>query len=159
VGHRFDTPAARRHNRFPVRLVMEIEGESQPVSLPGEGRDLIAFMSFAVMRGFGAQHALIALADRLHAEHGVRMGPLTTFCDATIEDMEDAEKIEHAWQPPGPLRTALEQVAVALDEDPQAQTLARRGGAEGVGEQARALLAPLARAETDERRVRLVYEL
>ncbi|MEX0782094.1 MAG: hypothetical protein WD557_05545 [Dehalococcoidia bacterium] len=142
-----------------MRLVMQIDGEPEPVTLPGDGRDLIAFLSFAAMRGFGAQHALIALADRLHGEHAVRMGPLTTFYDGTIEDAEDAEKIEHAWQPAGPLRAALEQVATAMDSDPQAQTLARRGGAAGIGEQARALLAPLDRAAAAGRRVRLVYEL
>ncbi|MGH2610908.1 MAG: hypothetical protein ACRDHF_17640, partial [Tepidiformaceae bacterium] len=128
-----------------MRLVMQIDGVPDPVTLPGDGRDLVAFLSFAAMRGFGAQHALIALADRLHAEHGVRMGPLTTFYDATIEDQEDAEKIELAWQPPGPLRVALDQVAFALQSDAQAQALARRGGAGGIGEQAQALLAPLER--------------
>jgi hypothetical protein len=138
---------------------MQIEGEPDPVALPGDGRDLVAFMSFAAMRGFGAQHALIALADRLHAEHGVRIGPLSTFYGATIEDLEDAEKIELAWQPALPLRAALEQVAAALESDAQCRLLARRGGAEGIREQARALLQPLDRAAAGRRRVRLVYEL
>src|SRR5690606_38334283 len=78
---RFDTADASLDNRSPVRLTMEIEGEQAPATLPGDGRDLVAFMSFAVVRGFGAQHPLIALADRLHANHGVRLGPLTTFYD------------------------------------------------------------------------------
>jgi hypothetical protein len=138
---------------------MQIEGEPEPVTLPGDGRDLVAFMSFAAMRGFGAQHALIALADRLQAKHGVRMGPLTTFYDGTVEDMEDAEKIEHAWQPALPLHTAFEQLAAALDSDVQAQILARRGGAGDVGAQARALMPELDRAAAAQRRVRLVYEL
>jgi hypothetical protein len=138
---------------------MQIDGDPDPVTLPGDGRDLVAFMSFASMRGFGAQHALIALADRLHGDHGVRMGPLTTFYDATIEDIEDAEKIEHAWQPAGPLRAAMEAVATALRTDAQTATLARRGGADGIGVQAEALLAPLDRAAAANRRVRLVYEL
>ena len=140
-------------------MVMEIEGVPDPVTLPGDGKDLIAFLSFAVMRGFGAQHALIALADRLHAEHHVRMGPLTTFYDRTVEDIEDAEKIEHAWQSAGQLRAALAAMTAALLEDVTAQTLARRGGAESISEQSAALLAPLAEAETAGQRVRLVYEL
>jgi hypothetical protein len=138
---------------------MQIDGEPNPVTLPGDGRDLLALLSFAAMRGFGAQHALIALADRLHADHGVKLGPLTTFYDATVEDMEDAEKIERAWQPAGPLHAALDQVAKALDSDQQARTLARRGGADSIGGQARALLAPLERAAAAGQRVRLVYEL
>jgi hypothetical protein len=138
---------------------MEIEGEVAPVRLPGEGSDLVAFMSFAAMRGFGAQHALMALADRLHAEYGVRMGPLTTFYDATIEDLEDAEKVELAWQAAAPLGAALGQVARALEDDQQCQALARRGGTEGIGQQASALLPPLERAAEAGRRVRLVYEL
>ncbi len=144
---------------MPVRLVMQIEGEPEPVNPPGDGRDLVAFMSFAAMRGFGAQHALIALADRLQAERGVRLGPLTTFYDATVEDIEDAEKIEQAWQPAGPLRAGLGKVAEAMDADVQAQALARRGGAEGIGDQARALLPSLDGAAAAGRRVRLVYEL
>lgn len=142
-----------------MRLVMHVEGDD-PVTIPGDGRDLLAFMSFAAMRGFGAQHPLIALADRLHAQRRLRLGPLTTFYDATIEDSEDAEKIEHVWQPPGPLREALDQLASALDEDPAAATFARRAGADGLAEQARSLAASLGRAEAaGAPRVRLVYEL
>ncbi len=138
---------------------MEIEGDAEPLTLPGDGTDLVAFLSFAAMRGFGAQHALIALADRLHGEHRVRMGPLTTFYDRTVEDIEDAEKIERAWQQPGPLHSSMQGVAEAMETDESARTLARRGGAEGIGEQARFLLAALSAAEANGRRVRLVYEL
>lgn len=138
---------------------MQIDGEPDPVTLPGDGRDLLALLSFAAMRGFGAQHALIALADQLHSKYGVKMGPLTTFYDATVADTEDAEKLERAWQRPGPLRQALEAVASALDTDDEARTLARRGAAEGIAEQARALLAPLDRAAAAGQRARLVYEL
>jgi hypothetical protein len=138
---------------------MQIEGEPDDVTLPGGGRDLIAFMSFAAMRGFGAQHPLIALADRLHQEHQVRMGPITTFYDGRVEDYEDAEKIEHAWQPAAPLRAAFEQVAGAIESDVRSATLARRGGAGGIAEQARGLLPSLEWAAGVGRRVRLVYEL
>lgn len=138
---------------------MEVEGDSDAVTLPGDGRDLVAFLSFAAMRGFGAQHPLIALADRLHAGHGVRMGPLTTFYDRTVEDLEDAEKIELAWQPAGPLRASLAALVAGLETDQLARTLAERAHSPGIGAQAAALLAPLDRAHADGRRVRLVYEL
>ena len=140
-------------------MVMEIEGQAEPVQLPGDGKDLVAFLSFAVMRGFGAQHALIALADRLHTEHHLRLGPLTTFYDRNVEDIEDEQKIGHTWQPAGPLRDALSALSGALAADETARALARRGGAEGLAAQAEALLAPLAAAGAGGRRVRLVYEL
>ena len=142
-----------------MRLTFEIEGEGEQPPLPGDGADLVAFMSFAVSRGFGAQHPLIALADRLHDAHHVRLGPLTTFYERAIEDSEDAEKLELAWQAPAALRESVEGVVRALEEDEQARTFARRAGADGVGTQAGALIGSLRRAEQKGARVRLSYAL
>jgi hypothetical protein len=142
-----------------VRLTIEVEGSGPGEPLPGDGAALIAFMSFAVSRGFGATHPLLALADRLHDEHRVRLGPLTTFYEGDPEDGEDREKLEMAWQDAAPLRESLEAVVAALETDKQAQLFARRGSAEGLVAQARAASAQVAEAERMNRRVRLVYEL
>jgi hypothetical protein len=141
-----------------VQLWLQVEGSAERVELPGGGSDLVAFMSFAVSRGFGATHPLIALADRLHDEHKVRMGPLTTFYEAEAEDSEDREKLELAWQDAAPLAVELGKVSAALETDPMAQTFARRGDAREVGGQARALENLLATVP-EGRRVRLVYAL
>lgn len=140
-----------------MRLRLDVEGRPDPVDLPGGGADLVAFMSFAVARGFGATHPLIALADHLHQEHHVRMGPLTTFYEAGAEDSEDAEKLELAWQDPAALREELVKLAAAIEGDPACQTFVRRGEAAGLAPQARALAASLEDTRTG--RVRLVYEL
>jgi hypothetical protein len=116
-------------------------------------------MSFAVSRGFGAVHPLIALADRLHDEHHVAIGPLTTFYEAASGDSEDAEKLDLAWQHAAPLRQSLEGLVAALRADPQAAALERRAAAGAVGEQAAALLPCLGRAEARGARVRLSYAL
>jgi hypothetical protein len=100
-----------------VQLFLEIEGGPGSVTLPGGGAALVAFMSFAVSRGFGATHPLIALADRLHDAHHVRLGPLTTFYDAAAEDAEDREKLELAWQPAGPPRESLDALIAAVEGD------------------------------------------
>ena len=142
-----------------MRLWLETEGVGPQEALPGEGAALCAFCSFAVSRGFGATHPLIALADRLHDQHRVRMGPLTTFYDGEVEDSEDSEKLELAWQDAAELKEAVEQMNEALDGDEQARTLARRGGAEGLHQQAEALVAQLTPAAEQGRRVRLVYAL
>lgn len=142
-----------------MRLWLEVEGEPGRIGLPGEGADLVGFLSFAVSRGFGATHPLIALADRLHGEHRVRMGPLTTFYEAEAEDQEDVEKLEMAWQEPAPLREELLKVAAAIESDDQAATLVRRAAAEGLAEQASALAAALEPAIAANRRVRMVYAL
>ena len=142
-----------------MELTLEIEGEGAVPPLPGEGAALVAFMSFAVSRGFGATHPLIALADRLHDPHRVRLGPLTTFYEREAEDAEDAAKLELAWQSPAELRASVEGLIHVLETDETAATFARRGGAEGLGEQAAALLVPLARAEGKGARVRLLYAL
>jgi hypothetical protein len=142
-----------------VKLELEIDGTRGAIALPGEGAALVAFMSFAVSRGFGATHPLIALADRLHDVHHVGFGPLTTFYEAGPEDSEDREKLERAWQEAGPLRESLKRVAAAVEGDEMAATLARRGGAESLVGEAQAVAKLLAAPEAAGQRVRLVYEL
>jgi hypothetical protein len=141
-----------------VRLFYEVEG-GPPIPLPGGGAALVAFMSFAVARGFGAQHAFIALADRLHEAHGLRLGPLTTFYEARPEDAEDEEKLALAWQPAAPLIDSLSALCGLLERDDQAAMLARRAGAETLGRDAGCMAAALVPARAAGRRVRLSYEL
>jgi hypothetical protein len=142
-----------------VRLTLELEREGAQPPLPGDGAALVALMSFAVSRGFGATHPLIALADRLHDTHHVRMGPLTTFYEAQADDAEDRAKLELAWQSPTELRQSLESIVKVLETDDLSIALARRAGAEGLREQAAALIPYLREAEVEGVRVRLVYEL
>lgn len=142
-----------------MEMTVAIEGENRERNLPGGGTELAAFCSFAVVRGFGAQHPLIALADRLHGEHGVRMGTLTTFYDATIEDSEDVEKLEMAWQAPGELAEALEAMDTALRNDGMCGVLLKRAGAEALTEQVGDALALAREADQQGRRIRMSYTL
>jgi hypothetical protein len=142
-----------------MRLELEVEGQSAPFTPPGGGATLAAFLSFAVARGFGAQHPLIALADRLHDAFHVPFGPLTTFYDAEAEDAEDREKLEKAWQAPGPLREALAACACAMISDQQCQALLQRARALDLPAEVQSLLEPLREAEGVHARVRLVYAL
>ena len=144
---------------YLVQLWLDVEGVAGRKELPGGGSALVAFMSFAVSRGFGATHPLIALADRLHDEHRVRLGALTTFYEAEPEDSEDREKLEMAWQEPAALRADLEGLLRAFESDPLCATLARRGEAPGLPEQAAALGEMLRSDVPEGARVRLVYAL
>ena len=119
-----------------MQLWLQIEGSPERIELPGGGSALIAFMSFAVSRGFGATHPLIALADRLHDEHRVRMGPLTTFYEFEAEDAEDREKLEAAYQDPEELSEELTKLVEAMDSDAMCETFARRGDADDIPAQA-----------------------
>jgi len=139
--------------------MIEVEGEGAAADLPGDGAALVALMSFAVVRGFGAQHPLIALADRLHETHRVRLGPLTTFYDAHVEDAEDLQKLELAWQDAAELRDSLGGLVDVLETDDTARALLRRADAEDLPRQAAALLEPVRQAAEDGKRVRLVYAL
>ena len=139
--------------------MLEVEGGDAQEGLPNDGAGLCAFCSFAVSRGFGATHPLIALADRLHDQHHVRMGPLTTFYDGEIEDSEDRHKLELAWQDAAGLRESLDALVAALGSDDVARTLARRGGAQELGLEAEALLTQVAAAAEAGQRVRMVYTL
>jgi hypothetical protein len=150
--------ADRAYPRRAMRLVCESEATHRVFVPEGGGEALIAFMSFALSRGFGAAHPLIALADRLHEVHGVRLGPLTNFYDARIEDAEDAEKRELTWQDAEELAETLGALVKAVGLDGQCAALMRRGGAATLACEANALLTHL-RAEPPGARVRLGYEL
>ena len=137
---------------------MEVEGVDARLEAPNGGATLIAFMSFAVMRGFGAQHPMIALADRLHSQK-VRLGPLTTFYEGKAEDAEDREKLALAWQDASPLAESIQALSLAIVGDEQCKALVRRAEAGSLVAEAEALLPALAGAAATARRVRLVYEL
>lgn len=141
-----------------MRLTVEVEGEGEAGALPGEGATLVAFMSFAAVRGFGARHPLIALADRV-AEMGVRLGPLTTFYERGAEDSEDEANLARAWQEGAPLAASLAALAAALATDERAALFVRRAGAESLAREAAALETIAERAGRAKRRVRLTYDL
>lgn len=142
-----------------MRLELEVEGQAERFTPPGGGANLAAFLSFVAMRGFGAQHPLIALADRLHDQFKVKLGPMTTFYEADADDDEDRAKLEHAWQDPGLLREAFEQSACACTADDQCQALLRHASAPGLPAEMTSMVAPLQRAEASGARVRMVYTL
>ena len=142
-----------------MRLIVEIEGQGTRAAIPRDGADLVALMSFALARGFGASHPLIDLADRLHRVHHISLGPLTTFYEADTEDAEDVAKYELAWQQPGPLRESLGAIAGALRDDPEAKRLADDAGAGELADECDALAAVAASAEAAAARIRLGYRL
>ena len=141
-----------------MRLTVEVEGEGGAVALPGEGAALVAFMSFAAVRGFGARHPLIALAERA-ADLGVRLGPLTTFYERHPDDAEDEANLERAWQDAAPLAESLAALGEALARDERAATFVRRAEAETLAAEAEALRAIAERAGRANRRIRLTYDL
>lgn len=140
-----------------MEFKLEVRGNARPHELPGNGASLVAFCSFAVSRGFGAVHPAIALADLLHDVHKVAMGPLTTFYDADIEDSEDREKLDLAWQPAGRLHETVAAMCEALG-DREAVVFARRAGLDGLVVQA-AALAQILSGLAPEAPVRMVYRL
>ena len=141
-----------------VEVEVEVEGEGEARTLPAEGATLVAFMSFAVVRGFGARHPLIALSERV-AELGVRLGPLTTFYERSAEDAEDEANLERAWQEADPLAASIEALLEVLAGDERAAVFVRRAEAETLAAEAGALLTIVERAGRAKRRVRLTYEL
>lgn len=142
-----------------MKLQLDIEGGPTTTAFPNDGADFVAFMSFAVARGFGAIHPLIALADRLHDVHGVSLGPLTTFYETEPADGEDIEKLELAWQEATGLLASLERITTAFETDVQATALAARANAPMLQAQVAAVLEPVRRAAASGQRVRLTYSL
>lgn len=138
-----------------LELIVEAEGVP-PAVLGCGGASLVAFMSFCVFRGFGAQHPAVALAERLEAL-GVRIGPLTLFYGSEAEDAEDAEKIGRTWQEAGELVEALEQAVDALRTDGHAQALIRRAGMDRLEAEMACLLGWALEVAAEGRRLRLLY--
>src|SRR5690606_7040955 len=127
-----------------MELSLEIEGLGVQPGLPGGGASLVAFMSFAVVRGFGADHPLIRLADQLHAQHEVRLGRLSNFYEGRIDDDEDAEMLEMTWQRAGPLRESLRAMTAVFERGENGILgLLREAGAEDLPGQVAALDAAL----------------
>lgn len=127
-------------------------------ALPGDGAALVAFMSFAEARGFGARHPLVALAERAAALR-VPLAPLAAFYEREAADAGDEALLERAWQDAAPLAASLAALAAALRGDELARTLVRRADAATLAAEADALRAVAERAARASRRVRLTYEL
>lgn len=142
-----------------MELRIEVEGVEDVPPLPGNGAGLAAFCSFAVMRGFGAEHPLLALAERFDQQGGIRIGPFTRFYDASVADAEDAEKIELAWQQPESLRASAAAAARMLQEDPEAARLAAEGGTPRLGAELETLAGVAAQAAASGARIRMTYLL
>lgn len=143
-----------------MELTVEIEGEGPQGELPGGGADLVALMSFAVVRGFGARHPYIEIVDRLHLDHDVRLGPLTTFYEGLVEDEEDAMKLEMTWQDAPKLRASLEAMERGLAAgDAVLDALVAEVQGEGLREQCTAVLGLAQEAEAQGKRIRLSYAL
>jgi hypothetical protein len=141
-----------------MRLCFESRDDPVVREAPGGAPGLLAFISFAAMRGFGATHPLALLADRLHDAHRLALGPLTTFYDARVDDEDDTVRRDLSWQSASPLVEALNALADALAGDPQCAALAERGGIPALGTEARALATALV-AVGPAAVVRLGYEL
>ena len=141
-----------------MRIHLEDDSGAVLGEVPGNGAELVAFMSFAVVRGFGAEHPYVALSERL-AAGGVKIGPLTTFYEREPEDAEDRTKLELAWQDPGELSEALHSAVSLLRSDDQCRALLERAEGEELPSQAEALLPFLAESRKRGARVRLTYDL
>ena len=140
-------------------MQLSLEIETVPVRIYEIGSDLVALMSFAVARDFGAQHPLIALAERLAGSLDVRLNPLTTFYEREPEDDIDKKNLDLAWQDPGKLEITLLGLEKALREDDKIKMFAKRGEVGNLENEIAKILPLLADAVRDGCRVRLLYDL
>jgi hypothetical protein len=97
------------------RLYVDFDpaGEDAP-PFTTETADLVYFLSWAFATRYGASHEMSIAALLLRGQFKIDLSPLLTFADRTIEDPDDAEALERAWQDPAPLAQCCERVAKAL---------------------------------------------
>jgi hypothetical protein len=79
--------------------------------------ELVFFLSWAFSQRYGANHEMSLAALILRGEYEIDLSPLLTFADRNVEDPDDADLLERAWQEPAPLAECCEAVAEALSGD------------------------------------------
>lgn len=81
----------------------------------GDQSDLVHFLSFAYAARFGAQHELSLLALTLQTDFKINLKPLLTFADREVEEPEDEETLNAAWQESRPLAERRAAAVRAID--------------------------------------------
>jgi hypothetical protein len=76
--------------------------------------DLVYFLSWAFATRYGANHEMSIAALILRGEFKIDLSPLLTFADRKVEDADDAETLEKAWQDAGPLAECCAKITAAL---------------------------------------------
>ena len=80
----------------------------------GDTADLVYFLSWAFATRYGANHEMSIAALILRGEFRIDLSPLLTFADRKVEDTDDAEALEKAWQDAGPLAECCAKITTAL---------------------------------------------
>jgi hypothetical protein len=93
-----------------ARLIVETRPGPCPLGFSGDTGDLVWFLSFAAVEQFGSQHELSRAAFLLRHKHKVRLRHLLNFAAAD----DDAEELEHAWQPAAGLAEAATAAHTAM---------------------------------------------
>lgn len=95
-----------------------IDFEPSAPDAPGFDSDssqLVYFLSWAFSARYGGNHELALASLVLRGEFKIDIKPLLTFADREIEEPEDAEPLERAWQEAAPLAEACERIVEAFD--------------------------------------------
>ena len=85
-----------------------------PPEFASDTQDLVYFLSWAYATRYGASHELSMASRVLRQDLGIDLQPLLTFADREVEDPDDCDALDLAWQEADPLAACCSAVAAAL---------------------------------------------
>ncbi len=86
----------------------------RPSGFATDTTDLVYFLSWAYATRFGASHELSIASRVLRNELNIDLQPLLTFADRNVEDPDDEQALNGAWQDAAGLVACCREVAEAL---------------------------------------------
>jgi hypothetical protein len=141
------------------RIVLDFEPpQPDAPSFASATGDLVFFLSWAFSIRYGASHELSIAAVILRSEFKIDLQPLLTFADRGVEDPDDAEALERAWQDATPLAECCARVDQALGSD-EKRLASLRDDYPALRENIRDLGRIAAWAAERDARIRVTYEL
>ena len=141
------------------RIVLDFDPpQSDAPAFASDTGDLVYFLSWAFSTRYGANHELSLAALVLRGEFKIDLSPLLTFADRHVEDEDDAQVLQQAWQDAAPLAECCSRVAEALASDEKRLVQVNEEYA-GVRQSVRELSEIAAWAASRGARIRVTYEM
>jgi hypothetical protein len=100
------------------RIILDFDPpQPEAPGFESDTADLVYFLSWAFSARYGGNHEMSVASLILRGEFGIDLRPLLTFADRSVEEPEDEDALERAWQEAAPLAETCTRVVEALASD------------------------------------------
>ena len=98
-----------------TRIILDLDPpQTGAPEFTSDTQDLVYFLSWAYATRYGASHELSMASRVLRQDLGIDLQPLLTFADREVEDPDDQDALDIAWQDAAPLAACCSAVTTAL---------------------------------------------